>query len=402
MGIATLALLGALSGPANAESLVDLEDLAESLSGLEGFVQRQIEDQIAILPLTEEELLQCATSCSQPLSRAWSVHCLGYHPGLPSRAALVTALKDDATVVRKEAIEGLAKIGDRSSLNPLMKATAKETEPALQVLAQQASQQLVARNREAVAQDFSLINSTDAMERKAAIERAATTENWRAVPVLLEAVKDHHPAVREAAVLALGKLGDDRVLPVLHQLLQEETGRLRHAAIGSIALLANTQSLQSLQPLASADDVDTRRYVARALGWIPSSENLRTLQTLAADKEESVRTEVLLSISRQEDPNAAPILLEFLVDEAVFLRSEAARLLGTTQIEVAGEALIKALNDQDALVRINAASSIARLGEVRAIDALEKRIKKAENPEEAAYYRTALEQLGVNPEPASE
>jgi HEAT repeat protein len=396
MRSATLALLGAFGGLAQANPLLSLEQLAERLAPLEeGVEQRHVQDMMAILPLDEEQLRTCATDCTQSLARAWAAHSLGFYPGHQSREVLISALEDGAAEVRKEALEGLAKIGIRSSLNPIMKATAREQDPALRELAQLASQQLVARSRERESDDLSLLDSTDAMERRAAIERVANGENWRTVPKLLEAVEDHHPAVREAAVLALGKLGDDRALPALHRLLLTEHGRPRHAAIGAIAQLANTQSLPHLKPLANSEDVHTRRYVARALGWIPAPENFSTLEALAQDPENAVREEVLLALRRSPNPNTAPLLVGFLQDEAVFLRSEAARLLGETKLELAGAPLILALEDDDALVRINAASSIGRLGEVGAIDALKRRIKKSETPEETAFYKKALAQLGV-------
>lgn len=380
-----------------ANTIPQLEELAKSLNGLEsGIAKRETQDQMAMLPLKTKEIVQCTVQCESPLARAWSAHCLGHLPGPQSQAALLSALKDDSPKVRREALEGLARIGDRTNIQALMKAAARESDPALQALAKQASQQLVARSRSRnPAEDWSRLQAPNAMERKAALERAGKSENWGLLPQVVEAASDHHPAVREAAILALGKLGDDRALPVLHNLILKESGKSQYAAIGAIAQLSNTQSLPFLNPLVHSEDKDTRRYTARALGWIASPKKIEALSILARDSQDTVRTEVLLALGRSDAKITGPLLVQLLTDDLVFLRSESARLLGSTPLALAAEPLTEALNDRDPLVRINAANSLSILGAVSAIQALKSRIRKAETPEEAAYYRKALGQLGV-------
>jgi HEAT repeat protein len=151
-----------------------------------------------------------------------------------------------------------------------------------------------------------------------------------------------------------------------------------------------------LAPLVHSEDKDTRRYTARALGWIASPKKIEALSILSKDAQEQVRTEVLMALGRSDASIIGPLLVQFLKDDLIFLRSESARLLGSTSPELAAGPLIDALNDRDPLVRINAANSLSSLGAVSAIETLKSRIRKAENAEEAAYYQKALRQLGVN------
>jgi HEAT repeat protein len=392
-----LTLLLLAGSTAHADALSELERIALSLENTtDESAQASLQDQMAMLPLQDAQWLQCALECESTLARAWSAHCTGYLPGLQSQNILLSALQDSSSKVRREALEGLAKIGDRTSIQSLMKAAAREKDPSLQSLAQQASQQIIARSRHTTGStDWSGFNAPDAMDRKAALELAGKSENWRLLLQLTEATQDHHPAVREAAIHALGKLGDDRALHTLHRLILKETGRTRHAAIGALAHLANSQSLPHLSPLAHSEDTGTRRYVARALGWISSPGTMEPLAHLAKDPTEAVRTEVILSIGKIGPSLGGPILVQFLEDEVVFLRSEAARLLAGSAPEVATAPLISALSDKDPLVRINAANSLGALGSTQAIDALERQFQKAKNPEEAAYYRNALGLLGA-------
>ena len=104
--------------------------------------------------------------------------------------------------------------------------------------------------------------------------------------------------------------------------------------------------------------------------------------------------EALLALTRFEGLPTADALLAFMNDELVYIRSEAARLMGKSPGEGVAAALIQGLQDSDALVRINSASSLSSLGEIGSIEALRTCIHKADTPEEAQYYKKAISDLG--------
>jgi len=360
------------------------------------YEKRLLQDQMAMLPLTETDLQGCATECAHPYARAWSVHVLGHLPSADNQAIVASRLGDTSPVVREQAFEAMAQIGDRTHLKILMQAANSEKEAHLQQLAQQSSQQIVSKPNitdfPAVVQRLS---SDDVMEQQAAIEQVARHNNWRVSETLITLLNHRNPSLRRGAVKALGQLGDDRCLSVLHEGLRKKTGPELHSYISAVARLGNTQSLASLQLLTASKSTRTRQYTARAFAWIPSSKPAEDLEALSTDNDEQVRTETLLTIRKLNDPRLEKLLLTYLDDSSVFLRAEAARLLANTRLTEAPAALLKALEDKDALVRINAATSLGNLGETEAIPQLKKCHKKAKNPEEKAFYQKALSLLGV-------
>jgi HEAT repeat protein len=319
---------------------------------------------------------------------------LGHLPGTSNQNALVQSLNDTRHEVRRESIEALARIGQRSHLNVLMQVAARETDSGLRTLAQKAAEQLVSQEQKDHSDDALLLSSNDPMERVAAIERMQESENWNFTTLFVEATNDTHPAVRQAAILGLGRLGDDRALDALLSLVQTADGKHQHAAVGAVAQLQNQTSLPNLYPLTRSEDPLMRQYSVRALGWMPNSASIPLLKERSQDPEEKVRMEALLALTRFEGLPTADALLAFMNDELVYIRSEAARLMGKSPGEGVAAALIQALQDSDALVRINSASSLSSLGEIGSIEALRTCIHKADTPEEAQYYKKAISDLG--------
>ena len=380
--------------------LTQLERIATDLDQSESkYAKRLLQDQMAMLTLPEGDLQDCVTDCAHPFARAWAVHVLGHLPSAQNQALLVSSLNDTAPIVREQGYEAMAQIGDRTHIKILMQAANTEPEPHLQQLAQQSSQQIVSKPTNTdFPEVFARLSSDDVMEQQAAIEHIARYGNWRASETLIGLLDHRNPVLRRTAVKALGQLGDDRCLEVLHAGLSKKTGPELQSYISAIALLENTGSLPALTLLTTSKNTRTRQYVARAFGWIPSAKPAEQLKSLSRDKDEQVRTETLLTIRKLNDPRLDTLLLTFLNDSSIFLRAEAARLLANTRLAEAPDALLEALNDKDALVRINAATSLGNLGEIAAIPALKKWHKKAKKPEEKAFYKKALFLLGVEVE----
>ena len=370
---------------------------AEAGSAAEDDQRLTLQDQMAALPMSTVDLQICLKTCEASLARAWSAHALGHLPSTKHQRLLLDALKSQDSAVRREAMEGLANIGDRSAIPHLVQAASRESVEALQTLAQQTAEAIIARDRETPPDHRSGLQSEDPLERVAAIEALQTEANWEHRPLFISALEDTHPAVKKAAVLALGSLGDARALNTLHPLLDEYSGPLLHAVIGSIATLKNRTSIDHLLPLLDSEDPVVRVYATRALGWIPSPQSLQALKGVAGDTEEEVRTELILTLGKLTDLEVGPILVDLLGDDSLFLRAEAARLLGETRYADSSDPLAAALADDDPLVRINAASSLAALGILTAESALREALESSESEEEAVFHSRALETLGFSP-----
>ena len=395
--------LGAGSARAEPTYVIDqLEQLAHQAAQMGEDSERLfIQDQIAALDLSTEDFQACISECKEATARAWSAHALGHLPGSRNQGLLIESLMDTDELIRREAIEGLANIGDRGAIPALVRSAARETSTDLQELAQQAAEAIINRARNPEHTDTAPLQSEDPMERIAGLEALQHKQDWSLLPLFTAASNDTHPGVKRTAILALGSLGDDRALAILHPLLTNTSGPNQHAAIGSVAQLRNRTSVPHLLPLLESEDPLIRQYTVRALGWIPTEDSIAGLSACSRDSEEEVRTELILTLAKMTDFETGPILVLLLDDDSLFLRAEAARLLGETRYAEAADPLIDALKDSDPLVRINAASSLSILGELSAEAALRKSVSRAETPEEAVFYNKALENLGLMPEASS-
>jgi len=107
--------------------------------------------------------------------------------------------------------------------------------------------------------------------------------------------------------------------------------------------------------------------VAGLIGMLDS--DLRALTSYSI-----VRGHAAAALGRLGDPRAIPYLVSMRHDPEVSVRQDVMRALGKLQAREAEGVLLEALSDPAPLVRMTAASSLARIGAVNAISALWKAV----------------------------
>jgi HEAT repeat protein len=111
------------------------------------------------------------------------------------------------------------------------------------------------------------------------------------IPTLLEALK--HPAQRDHAALALGKMGAAEALPALRPLLRSESDDTRYAAAQALGDLRDRESIPGLEALLEAKDPFVRAAACQALGRLGSMERLKNL---LEDEDTSVVDAALIAL----------------------------------------------------------------------------------------------------------
>lgn len=97
-----------------------------------------------------------------------------------------------------------------------------------------------------------------------AIEKLAGSADPQVTPLLLEALEDPDPHVRESAAAALGDVGDDRVVdPLVNVSLHETEMSVRQAALGALAKIDHQRATGTF--LRALDDADLN--IRQAAGW---------------------------------------------------------------------------------------------------------------------------------------
>ncbi|MBL7140230.1 MAG: HEAT repeat domain-containing protein [Planctomycetes bacterium] len=227
--------------------------------------------------------------------------------------AAAAALASDDAGVRVAAARALAVIGGPAQVEPLIKAALADGEAA-----QAADDALARLSADGVGEAIMRLAEADHPAIRAkAIEVAAARRDEKAVPAALAATGDADPAVRLAAIKALGALGGPAELPALVRLLvsaaaDEERRALVDAVArtagraggdagaapiaealekaspqAKVALLAVLQqtggakALEAVKGQLASDNADVAKAAVRALADWPDPAPMDTLKDIA-------------------------------------------------------------------------------------------------------------------------
>ncbi|HEY9721418.1 MAG TPA: HEAT repeat domain-containing protein [Oscillatoriaceae cyanobacterium] len=102
--------------------------------------------------------------------------------------------------------------------------------------------------------------------RRDAAELLGTFGDTRAVPHLLDALRDINPWVRGAAAYSLGRLKDRRAVRHLLTASEDSSSWVRQCAIRALGLIGDTKALRTLERFLFDADADVAAAVQEALG----------------------------------------------------------------------------------------------------------------------------------------
>ena len=169
--------------------------------------------------------------------------------------------------------------------------------------------------------------------RRTAAESLGKIGDPRAKNAILPLIQDPAPAVREASVLAMGRLkltATDQVVALLTQALKDPVESVRQAAVVTSSEIEPTSRL--LDPvigLLRSSDTAIRRSAVRALLQIDSSQSISALVAAGRDSDADVRQGIVAAVGEWGGPAVSPWLRERLAkDPSPGVRTEAAYRLG--------------------------------------------------------------------------
>lgn len=180
---------------------------------------------------------------------------------------------------------------------------------------------------------------------------------------------DRSPEVRSALAGGLARIGDSTVVPVLLRLLSDEAPTVRGAAAAALAgnRVRGEQAPSALLDALRDDSSDVREAAVRSLGVFAATDDgaAALLGRALADRSPTVHRAALLALcglGSRASP-ALPALLKHL-DASPFHRRIGARALGQMGAAAcsAASALEHLLADHDEQVRTEATRALGRLG----------------------------------------
>jgi HEAT repeat protein len=208
--------------------------------------------------------------------------------------AVVQAAKDGATSVRITAVGVLERLGNVSTIPVLLEAAGSE-EPELARAARTTLSRL--GGKEVDAELMQRMEQSSGNARRVLIELAEMRRMEGVLPAFLKYTADPDPAVRQAAVEAIGEIGQAAQAADLVKLLQKpQEARDRAALERSLTSLCSRYGAACaahLLPLAQGDDPATRVIAVRALSSCGGPEALAAIRSALEDKDESVQDEAV-------------------------------------------------------------------------------------------------------------
>ncbi len=169
--------------------------------------------------------------------------------------------------------------------------------------------------------------------RRVAVESLGKIGDPRAVDPILSLQHDPAAIVREASVLAMGRLkptATEEVVVLLTQALEDPVESVRQAAVVAIGEIeTGTRLLQPVAGLLRSSDVRVRMAAVQALLQIDASQSIPTLVAAGRDADAEVRQGIVAAVGEWGGAAVSPWLRERLAeDSAPGVRAEAAYRLG--------------------------------------------------------------------------
>lgn len=124
--------------------------------------------------------------------------------------------------------------------------------------------------------------------------------------------KNDDPRIRQYLTLVLGKLGDRRAVPALVDALRDPVVETRIYALIALAELHDPSSVSAVIDATNDEDKDVRKTAVYALGELGDRRAVPVLEQALNNQTADIRFNAALSLSRFGDRNAEPVLRAML------------------------------------------------------------------------------------------
>lgn len=179
----------------------------------------------------------------------------------------------------------------------------------------------------------------------------------------IEDLKDENRTIREAAVKALGELGDARAVdPLIEVLKGDSDSGIRESAAISLGMIKDERALVPLLEALQGEDEHARSGAANGLGWLGDPRSVDALNQALQDEFYEVRGLAAMSLGFIKDPSSVDPLIDALKDDRFEVRINAVVALGEIGDKKAIDPLVSALQDENEAVRAAAKGALQNLG----------------------------------------
>ncbi len=146
----------------------------------------------------------------------------------------------------------------------------------------------------------------------------------QAIEALIDQVEgDGHPMPRQAAVIALGLIGDAQAAPFLIKALKSDNPDVRFQAVTSLVQVSPQQAVKPLRRALNDKDPEVRAGAAAAFGDLGDPRSAAVIIPLLDDLNPAVQFEAAITLARLGNRRGAAILTAHLNNKkTMFLAAE--------------------------------------------------------------------------------
>jgi HEAT repeat protein len=244
------------------------------------------------------------------------------------------------------------------------------------------------------------LDDADAAVRQAAVLSLGKLGRPQAVDELTKpkVLGSDDPGIRRAAVSVIGRIGGLQVVDALSQSVHDPDWTVRNEAIAAVSAIVDDVSELRIPETAKVlirmlpiDDRDVREKTIRALGGFGRAGVTALVDALGM-KSQRVRSGAAAALGLIRDRATVPALVRRLEDESKQVRLAAITALGNIPSVRAIGPLVERLSDRDAQVRAAAVDALGRMGRAAVIPLIEA-LEHATSEAGAAATLKALAQF---------
>ena len=391
--------LGASGQPAAVGPLLGrLDDNEADVREAVTLALARLGDRSAVVPLVGK------IQDSRPNVRRSVAVALGALGDPRASSALALALRDNDEVVRIAALQALGRIHAEDAVVTIVSLLDEERRPqvrdaALGALAQIPSEASVEALIRALAAD-------DPRERspvRAALVRAGAVARPKLVACL---AGQPPPALADGCALSLGEIGGKGSAIAIASALGRGVVR-PEAGLRALGASADNSGLEAALEYLSADDPWVRKAAIEATDALldPSQPDGRAVEPVvaalaAARGRKPERAQLIGLLGKTGSPRVAKLLAALSLDTSdVGLRVRALTALGLVGRTGDDAALLAAIGDEHAPVRLAAALSLRRVGAAESAAPLLDRLERSADQDRAALALALFGPLTVTTDP---
>jgi HEAT repeat protein len=233
------------------------------------------------------------------------------------------------------------------------------------------------------------LHAEDLETRQAAAVALGRIGDRRAAPALIAALSDRELVVAVSGALA--RIGDGQAFEALIGFLGDPDSAIRQSVVAALNSIGHADMPQRTVALLGEPDPHVRESALKIAGYFGYARCLDRVITCCRDASETVRRTAVEQLPFFDDPRVVDPLFASLDDDKASVRSAAVSALARVDHPARADALVRMLSDADSWVRFVAVKALATIGATRALPAV---VACAQQDSAAHVRMAAIEGIG--------